>query len=45
LPEGVIVGGWSYVIAGYSITAIVLLGFALSLRARRRRVGSAGDST
>ena len=33
-PEGVIVGGWSYVIAAYSITAVVLLGYALILRAR-----------
>ena len=33
-PEGVIVGGWSYVIAAFSITAAVLLGYALILRAR-----------
>ena len=37
-PEGVIIGGWSYVIAAYSITAVGLLLFAWSLRARLKRV-------
>jgi hypothetical protein len=29
--NGVVVGGWSYVVAAYSITAIVLLAYAASL--------------
>jgi hypothetical protein len=36
-PEGVIVGGWSYVIAAYCITAVVLLVYTWSLHARTRR--------
>ena len=34
MPEGVIVGGWSYVIAAYSLTGVVFAAYALSLRAR-----------
>ena len=37
-PEGVIIGGWSFVIAAYSITAVGLLLFAWSLRARLKSV-------
>ena len=33
-PEGVIIGGWSFVIAAYSITSVGLLLFAWSLRSR-----------
>ncbi len=33
-PEGVIIGGWSYVIAAYSITTVGLLLLAWSLRVR-----------
>ena len=36
-PEGVIIDGWSWVIAGYTITGVVLLGYALSLSARFRK--------
>ncbi|MDH3404342.1 MAG: hypothetical protein OES32_05180 [Acidobacteriota bacterium] len=36
MPEGVIVGGWSYVIAAYSITAIVLVAYAWSIHRRGR---------
>lgn len=36
-PEGVIIGGWSYVIAAYSITAVVLVGYALLVRSRLRK--------
>jgi hypothetical protein len=36
MPEGVIYGGWSYVIAAYSITTAGLALYALSLIARRR---------
>lgn len=31
MPEGVIIGGWSFVIAAYSVTAAALLVFAWSL--------------
>ena len=37
-PEGVIIGGWSFVIAAYSITAVGLLLYGWSLRARLKRV-------
>ncbi len=36
MPEGVIVGGWSYVIAAYSITAIGLVAYTWSLWYRQR---------
>jgi hypothetical protein len=43
-PSGVIVGGWEYVWAAYSVTAVILLGYAASLilryRAERRRAGA-----
>ena len=38
MPEGVIVGGWSYVIAAYTVTAIGLSAYVWSLRARLRSV-------
>ena len=36
--QGVVVGGWPYVIAAYSITTAVLAAYAYSLIARLRRV-------
>ena len=36
MPEGVIAGGWSYVIAAYSVTLLGLLLYAWSLRRRER---------
>jgi hypothetical protein len=42
-PEGVIVDGWSYVIAAYSITSGVLLIYAWSLRARLRQARNTDD--
>lgn len=36
MPEGVIVGGWSYVIAAYSLTAAGLALYVWSLVKRRR---------
>lgn len=39
MPEGVIVGAWSYVIAGYGLTALVLLGYAWTLWRRGRTAG------
>ena len=45
-PSGVIAGGWEYVIAAYTATAVILLGYAASLiaryRAERRRAASQG---
>jgi len=37
-PEGVIIGGWNYVIAAYTITVVGLGIFAWSLRSRRKKV-------
>ena len=37
MPDGVIVGGWSYVVAAYSITAAGLIAYAWSLVHRRRK--------
>lgn len=34
MPEGVIVGGWPYVIAAYGITATVLVLYLVSLLKR-----------
>jgi len=38
MPEGVIVGGWSYVIAAYSVTALGLMAHGWSLWKRWREV-------
>ena len=38
MSEGVIIGGWGYVVAAYSITAVGLVGYIWSLRARHRRL-------
>ena len=40
IGEGVLSGGWGYVIAAYSVTAIVLLAYAWSLVLRMRRAKS-----
>ena len=37
-PEGVILGGWSYVVAAYTVTAAVLLLYAWSLRSRLAKI-------
>lgn len=34
-PSGVIAGGWSYVVAAYSVTAVTLAAYVWSLRRRR----------
>jgi heme exporter protein D len=39
----VIAGGWGYVIAAYSITVLGLIGYAVSLKLRRRRTFRGGD--
>ncbi len=38
MPEGVIIGGWGYVIAAYSLTVAGLVFYAVSLVRRRRRI-------
>ena len=38
MPEGVIAGGWSYVIAAYSLTAVGLVAHGWSLWRRWREV-------
>ena len=37
MTDGVIVGGWSYVVAAYSITVAALAAYAWSLVHRRRK--------
>ena len=37
MPEGVIVGGWSFVVAAYCITAVGLVAYAWSLHRRTRQ--------
>jgi hypothetical protein len=46
MAEGVIIGGWNYVIAAYVVFAGVLIVYAstLALRYRRVREGSAEQS-
>jgi len=38
MSEGVIAGGWNYVIAAYSVTSAGLAVYAWSLIARRRSI-------
>ncbi len=42
MPEGVIIGGWGYVIAAYALTVAGLVLYALSLVRRRRRIHKKG---
>ncbi len=41
---GVIEGGWEYVVAAYVASAVVLLGYALSVFWRYRREASGRDA-
>ncbi len=43
MPEGVIAGGWNFVIAAYLVTAVGLLGYGISLRRRLRNSSRKGD--
>jgi CcmD family protein len=49
VPQGVIVGGWSYVIAAYAVVAIGLAIYAISLfqrlRSARRQLEAAAGAT
>ena len=38
MSEGIIVGGWSYVIAAYAITAVGLACYFWSLRRRKNQL-------
>jgi CcmD family protein len=41
-PEGVIIGGWNFVVAAYTVTGVVLALYAWSLRSRLTKLrGSA----
>jgi lipopolysaccharide export LptBFGC system permease protein LptF len=42
MPEGVITGGWSYVIAAYLISTAVLVAYTWSLLRRERRESQRG---
>jgi hypothetical protein len=42
-PVGVIEGGWEFVIAAYTASAVILLGYACSVYWRYRREGSRRD--
>jgi len=42
MPEGVIAGGWSYVIAAYTVTAVGLSVYVWSLASRLRRLNDKG---
>jgi CcmD family protein len=39
-PEGVIIGGWTFVVAAYAITGTVLALYAWSLRSRLAKLQS-----
>ena len=36
-PAGTIAGGWEYVYAAYSVTAFILIGYAVSVVLRHRQ--------
>ncbi len=44
MSDGVIAGGWEFVIAAYAVTAVVLLGYAVSVCWRYRRAPRAARS-
>ena len=39
-PEGVIIGGWNFVVAAYVVTAVVLAAYAWSVRSRLAKLDS-----
>ena len=39
-PEGVIIGGWNFVVAAYAVTAVVLAAYAWSVRSRLAKLES-----
>ena len=44
-PEGVIIGGWNFVVAAYAVTATVLALYAWSLRSRLAKLESRSGNT
>ena len=44
MSEGVIIGGWGYVIAAYSITAAGLIGYTWSLVYRYRKISQKSEN-
>ena len=42
-PAGVISGGWEFVWAAYGVSAVILIGYALSVIARHRAQRRRGD--
>jgi hypothetical protein len=45
-PEGVIIGGWSFVVAAYTVTGVVLALYAWSVRSRLAKLrGSVTQKT
>ncbi len=42
MPEGVIVGGWNFVLAAYSVTFVVLIGHFVSMWRRERQLEREG---
>jgi len=42
-PEGVIIGGWNFVIAAYAITSAMFLLYAWSLRSRLKKAEDKND--
>lgn len=42
-PEGVIIGGWNFVVAAYTVTGVVLALYAWSLRSRLAKLGTSAD--
>ena len=45
MPEGVIQGGWPYVIAAYSFTWIVFVAYTVSLFTKRRTKIDEGEGS
>ena len=43
MPEGVVVGGWGFVIAAYSVTAVGLGIYIVTLLARKRGLDKRGN--
>ena len=43
-PAGVIEGGWEFVIAAYAASALILVGYAISVYRRYRRARSRRDA-
>ena len=38
MPEGVVTGGWQFIVPAYLITTVVLAAYVWSISARRKRL-------